>query len=216
MTGTVLAITVTKAAKGTVVEVDTGKLPDEVYQEALMLGLKALVNRGTSKVTKSLYSKEAELHAKALEVAASQVDNLYAGKIRVSGGTKTKGTPGAVMTEARRLAKNLVKDEMKRQGVRVSHVDASEITKAANALIEASPDLLKQAAENLAKRAEVAVPIDVKAIKVSPDKVKKAEAAKAKKAEGTKPALSAAKAAKPAKAKAKQAQAKPAEHHASH
>jgi hypothetical protein len=41
----------------------------------------------------------------------------------------------SIMTEARRLAKNLIKDEMKRQGIRISYVEAKDITALANELL---------------------------------------------------------------------------------
>jgi hypothetical protein len=48
--------------------------------------------------------------------------------------------PGAVMTEARRLARNTAKDKLRAQNIKFNDVEASEITKIGNALLEA--DLL--------------------------------------------------------------------------
>jgi len=192
---TMIKIPVTKA-KGQVIEINTDELGDNVYEEVIKLGLKALVNRGTSKITKETYPKAEELAIAAMAQAEKQLQAIYAGNIRVSS-SAPKEASGAVMVEARRLAKNLVKDELKRKGKRVSHYEAADITKMANALIEARPDLVAQATANIEERSKQAVPIDVGAIKPSDKKIKAAEAAKAKKAEQAKaPGASAAKAGK--------------------
>jgi len=189
-----MQVPVTKG-KGTVT-VDTETIPEPVYQEALALGLKVLANRGTSKITKTTYPKEDELHAAAMEAAEKQVVLINTGKIKFTGQKKAKGASGAVMTEARRLARVIVKDELKSNGIKISHVEASEITKAANELLEAMPDLVEQAKANLAEREKKALPdgIDIsKLVKVSPTLVAKAEEKKAK----AKTTLSAKQAGKP-------------------
>lgn len=163
-----------------VMEIDTKQLPDAVYEEALKLGLKVLLNRGMSKVTKAAFPVEADLIAEATAIAEKNYEAMKAGKIKFSGG-KAKGASGAVMTEARRLAKALVKDAMKAAGIKISHVDASEITKAANAYIAQDPSIVEQAKANIEERAKKPVPtgIDIASmIKVSPEKVAKAEAKK--------------------------------------
>lgn len=191
--GTLIKVPVTKG-KG-FVEVWTGELPDAVYQEILAQGLKVLVNRGTTKITKETYPDADELKAAAMAKAEEQVAALKSGKIRIVGAKSTK-ISGAVMTEARRLARNLVKDEIKRQGLKISHFDAKEITASANALIAARPEIVEQAQASIAARdaeaASVASAINVKAIPVSEKKIKALEDAKA--AKGT--ILSAAKAGK--------------------
>lgn len=174
----VLNIPVTKG-KATV-EIDTDSIPEEVYKEALIQGLKVLVNRGASKITKGTTKDEDELKSLAMDKANEQVELIKTGKIKFSGGAKTTKASGAVMTEARRLARNLVKDEMKRQGIKISHVEASEITKAANALLAEDPSLIETAKANLEDRAKVPVKINVSAIPTSPKKIAAAEAKKAK------------------------------------
>lgn len=168
----------------TSVSIDTEKLPDAVYAEALMLGLKVLVNRGASKISKVTYPDETELKAAAQAAAEKQVEAIMAGKIKFTGQKAAKGTSGAVMTEARRLARNLVKDAIKRDGKKISHYEASEITKAANALIAEDPTILEQAKANLEERAKVPVKIAVSAIPTSAKRIAEAEAKKAK-AKGT-------------------------------
>lgn len=162
------------------IEIETDSLPTEVYAEALAQGLKVLVNRGTTKITKETYPVEDELKVAAMAKAEEMVANLKAGKIKLTAG-KAKAASGAEMTEARRLARNLVKDEMKRQGLKISHVTASDITKAANELIAADPSLLEQAKANLASRSGVKLAIDITSIvHENPELVAKAEAKKAK------------------------------------
>lgn len=189
-----LQVPITKG-KGTI-EVDTEKLPDAVYAEALAQGLKVIYNRGMSKITKETYPNPDEMKAAAMAKAAETHEAAKAGKIRIMGAKVNKAS-GAVMTEARRLARNLVKDEMKRQGIKVSYVEASEITKAANALLAAQPELIEQAKEAIKEReakaeaTKEALAGITLAIPVSEKKKAKAEAEKAKAKQ-----LSAAKAGK--------------------
>lgn len=165
-------------SKGTV-ELDTDTLPQEVYEEALKLGLKELANRGMSKITKTTYPKADELKAAAQAKAEANVAAMNEGKIRFMTG-KTKGASGAVMTEARRLAKNIVKDELKKAKIKISHVDPKEITAAAKALLESEtgPSIIEQATANLAEREKTSIKgIDISAlVKTSPELVAKAEA----------------------------------------
>jgi hypothetical protein len=168
-------------AKATL-EIMTGKLPEHVYREALTLGLKQILNRGQTKLTKEAYPDPAQLKAAALEKAQETLEAMYAGKIRVVGG-KSAGdkVPGVVMTEARRIARTLVKEEMKRTGIKVSHVEAKDITKLANALIAQEPWIVEQATEEVNKRGSKKVKIDVSSIPISRKKVEALEAKKAAK-----------------------------------
>lgn len=162
------------------VEVDTAKLPDDVYREVLMQGLKAIAERNMSKLTKEAYPDEAErkaaIHAKAME----NVQAMYDDKIKITGVKAAKKASGAVMTEAMRLARNLVKDAMKANKIKISTVKASEITKTAKLLLDQDPSILKQAEENLKQREATPVKIDIKSlIHVDPELVAKDEAKKA-------------------------------------
>jgi hypothetical protein len=177
---TVLRIPVVKAK--TYLELIPDDMPIHVYTEALVLGFKQILNRGQTKVTKEAYPEPEALKAKAMEIAEATLENMYAGKIRVAGGSaKSYKIPREVMTEARRIARNLVKEELKRSGVKVSYIESSEITKAANALLASDPDIVKQAEEEVEKRARTKVKIDISSIPVSEKKVKAAEAKKADK-----------------------------------
>ncbi len=178
----ILTIPVTKS-KGSV-EIDTSTLPDDVYREVLIQGLKVLANRGMSKITKASTKDEAELKTLAQEQAEKNVEAMKAGKIKFSAGVKAKKASGKVMTEAMRLARGIVKDEIKRSGGKVSHYEASEITKAAKAYLEADPAILALAEKNLAERESVPKPATInlaELIKASPKLVAAAEAKKAEK-----------------------------------
>lgn len=179
----VVNVPITKGKTTMAVTLDD--IPDDVYQEALLQGLKVLLNRGASKITKELYANADELKAAAVAKATEQLELVKTSKIKFTGGKKKSGTTGVVMTEARRLAKALVKDELKRKGIKISHVEASEITKAANAYLEteAGSTLVEQAKANLADREKVKLgdAIDVTSIiHESPALVAKAEARKSK------------------------------------
>ena len=191
------------------VEVDTSKLPDAVYREALMQGLKTIAERGMSKLTKEAYPDETERKAAIKTKAEANVQDMYEGKVKVTGQAKVKKASGAVMTEAMRLARNLVKDAMKANSIKISHVKGAEITAAAKALLEQDQSILATAEANLAAREASPAKIDIKSlIKVDPALVAKAEK-KAADAKASKP-LSAKQAGKVAP----RAKAKPAALHA--
>lgn len=175
----ILSVPITKGKANIDIELDD--IPLEVYQEALLQGLKVLLNRGASKITKETYPVEAELQAAAMVKAQEQVELVKTSKIKFTGGKSKSKASGAVMTEARRLAKNIIKDEMKRAGLKISHVEPKEITAAANALLEADPSIIETAKVNLEARQATPVKLDIKSlIKESPTLIKKAEDKKAK------------------------------------
>ena len=191
------------------VDVDTARLPDEVYREALLQGLKVIAERAMSKITKEAYPDEAErkgaIHAKAL----ANVEDMYAGKVKITGSVTVKKASGAVMTEAMRLARNLVKDAMKANKIKISTVKASDITTAAKALIASDPSIVTTAEANLAARTATPIKIDIMAlVHADPELVKKAEA-KAAAAKADKP-LSKTQAGKVAPAARSKAKAAPA------
>lgn len=201
---TPMQIPITKG--GGFVEIMTDELSDEVYAAALFLGLKEMANRGMSKITvKGLTGVDLD-KAKAAAMAKGQ-ENAAAikeGKIRLPG-TKAKAGEGkvskALTAEARRLAREDVKDGLRRAGKKISHYKASQITAAADQLIAANPEYLKKAQANLESRVAAPVGIDFSALVPDADLVAKAEAKKAKAAEDA--PLSAKQAGLTAKAKPK-------------
>lgn len=176
---TVLQVPVTKA--GATIDFDTNDLSDEMYTLCVLEGLKTLINRGASKITKETYPVEAERKTAALAKAAEQVEKVKSGDVKRGGKAKAKES-AKVMTEARRIARQMVKDQMKEEGIKISHVKASEITAVANQFIEMDPSIIEQAKANL-EAAENApkVKVDLKSLlKEDPDLVAKDEAKKAK------------------------------------
>lgn len=186
-------------------EVDLDKLPTHVYAEALRLGMKELLSRGMTKIATAglegdaLAAAQAAAKAKATE----NLNDCYEGKVRIIG-AKAEKTSGETATEAMRLARNVIKAAMKAQKIKVSHVKATEITKAAKAYLatDNGKTLLDEAKANVEKRKAMAAEtgIDVSSIPVDAKLVAKAAAeAAAKKTE-----TSAAQAGKPKKRKAKE------------
>jgi hypothetical protein len=169
------------------VDVDVRFLPDDVYREALLQGLKVIAERAMSKITKEAYPDEAERRGAIKVKAEANVEDMYAGKVKITGAVTVKKASGAVMTEAMRLARNLVKDAMKANKIKISTVKASDITVAAKALIANDPSIVTTAEANLAKRAETPIKLDIMSlVKVDPELVAKAQA-KAAKAKADKP-----------------------------
>lgn len=163
----ILKIPVTKAGKDAYIDINTdeperdaegnriggGDLDSDTYQEALMLGLKALVNRGMDKIqtAKLEGQKLVEAQAAALKKAQENVDTIRAGKVRKTA-SKPKAVKGILNTEAMRIARNMVKDGLKDKGFKVSYYPAAEITAAAKALLEAQPSILEMAKANIEAR----------------------------------------------------------------
>jgi hypothetical protein len=185
------------------VDVDVRFLPDDVYREALLQGLKVIAERAMSKLTKEAYPDDAERKVAIRDKALANVEDMYAGRVKITGATVVKKASGAVMTEAMRLARNLVKDAMKAEKIKISTVKASDITIAAKAFIEADPSIITTAEANLAARSETPVKINITSlIQADPVLVKKAEEkAKAAKAEKGLSKTQAGKVAPRAKAK---------------
>lgn len=152
-----MALMKVEVTKGkAIMEIDTKELPDPVYQEALRQGLKVLLNRGMTKITKETYPDAEALKTAAMEKATTTLADMKAGKIRIVGGGKDK-VSGKVKTEAMKIARALVKDELKRQKIKVSYVDAKEISAAAEGVIRANPaimEMAKAAVEAREKEAE--------------------------------------------------------------
>src|SRR5260221_5038611 len=113
------------------VQLDLAKLNDDVFRELVLQGAKVLLTRGMSKITKAELGDEDKVKAEAMLKAEANVTDLYEGKVRMTGGAKASKVSGAVKTEAMRLARNIIKDEIKRAGGKISHVKPSVITQAA-------------------------------------------------------------------------------------
>ena len=196
--GEVVQIVITKAKS--FIPVDTGAIEEggdlttEVYKEALILGLKAILNRGTTKITKETYPDEKEMRAAAMAQAEKIYKQMKTNDIRFVGAKKVKEVSGEVMTEAMSVARKHVRQFLKDQNIKVSHVKASEITKHAKALLVSYPQIIEDAKATVAARKQASSDMSAAfgQIEVDPALVAKAEAEKAER----KAAGSAAKAGK--------------------
>jgi hypothetical protein len=144
---TVLRVQIPKAK--TFIEVETDRLPTHVYQEALVQGLKALLIRGQTTFTKEKYPDPDELQAASLEKTKATLEDLYAGKVTIRGASKDSKVPREVMTAARNIARKMVREILKRRGVKVTRVKSSEITKAANSMLASNPSIIDKARKEL-------------------------------------------------------------------
>jgi hypothetical protein len=181
-----------------VVEIDTDTLPEAVYAEAILQGLKTLVNRGMSKVTVKDLGDEEKVKAEAMIIAEQNVAKIRSGEIKFSGKAKASKVSGAVQTEAMRIARNRVKDALKAAGMKISYIKASDITAAAKELVASDDSIVAEATANIAKRAETPMPIDIKAL-VQEDSSLKAKGEAKKAAAKAEKQLSAKQAGIPAK-----------------
>lgn len=198
-------IPVVKGGPGAFVIVETETLAEYVYAAALDNGLKTIVNGGATKLANVKDAKdEAEAAAfreAAIAKAQERVAAMMIGAakpIKLGRAAAVKGPSGAVMTEARRIARQLIKDTLKANGLKVSHYSASEITAKANELLadpEQGPGFIKMAEENLAKRETTTIKLDLSTLAEDPNLVAKAEEAKLKKKAGTLSATQAGKVA---------------------
>lgn len=200
-----------------VVEFDTDALPEAVFAEAVLQGLKTLVNRGMSKITvKDLGSAE-EVQKEAMIVAQQNVAKINSGDIKFSGKTKaaTAKLDKAVGTEALRIARERVRDALKAAGKKLYAVKASEITTAAKELIGLDPSIIAAAEAAIKARSEAPTSVDlsaiISAVKEDGAKIAKAEAKKAEE-KASKP-LSAKQAGA---VKGRKPPTKPAPHHTGH
>jgi hypothetical protein len=175
-------IPVIKGGTGAFVEIESDSIPSEIYAHALDTGLKTLVNGGATKITiakeESDPEKIAAYHAAAKAKADERVQAILTGTLKLGKGAgATKGPAGAVLIEARRIARDYIKQALKDHNLKVSHYSASEITTKANELLasDSGPGLIKIAEENLATRGKSAIVVDVTSLKEDPALVAKDE-----------------------------------------
>lgn len=144
-------------------EVETKDFSDDVYNYIYAEGLKAVLNKGMTKVTAKDIPDEDERRAEAMKIATETLEKLIAGEVPSRRKKKAKES-GKVMTEARRLAKEAVKEGLRKAKKKISHYKASDITAAANAMLETEEGqrFIVKARENIA--AAEAESIDVSII----------------------------------------------------
>lgn len=181
---TILSIPVPKAGKEAFIEVDTDKdIPStEIYQYLMVLGLKTVLNRGMSKVTAADIPDSAKRMAEAMRIANLQLEAMREGKVRGAGAVKKAS--GEVMTEARRIAKAMVKDGLRAAGRKPSLIPPKMITELAKQLIESDSSIIAKAKEVVEARKAAPVSDTITAlfanVKDDPKLVEKAAKDKAK------------------------------------
>jgi len=180
----VILVAISKGRSGTI-EVDTGKLAEYVYIQALKDGVKVRVNSGMSKLVKENYKTFEDFQEAVRNKARENLEAMYAGTITIRGSTATKGdsVPREVKTLARNMARAIVKAELKKKGYKLSLIKTPLITKAANDYMTANPGLIQKAAKQLEEQnaaAQEVGGVDISGI--SEDAELAAKAAKAKQA----------------------------------
>src|SRR3954465_13533630 len=85
------------------IEVDTARLPDDVYREALMQGLKVIAERGMSKTRPEAYPDETERKGAIKAEAEANVQDMYEAKVKITGAKTVKKASGVFMTQAQSL-----------------------------------------------------------------------------------------------------------------
>ena len=170
------------------IAVDTTTISDEMFSEIVYRGLADVLNSGMSKITVAKLEGEQLEKAKsaAFEKAEENLKALLAGEIKPKGtrGKKTSKVPTEIKTEALRLAKAAITDQIKQDGGKVSHYAKSDITKWAKELLEADASYFTMAETSLAQRKATPVKISLAALKPSEKLVAAAEAKKANSKKG--------------------------------
>jgi len=158
----ILSIPITKA--GTAMEINTDDFNENIYAEIFAAGLKVILNARQSaiKVKDVVGDELAKAQAAAIKIAEKNLADLVSGKARKTRDASAAKVPSAVITEARRLAKEVIKNEIRAAGMKISHVDASEITKLANELIARDNSYIAQAEANISARVTVIDPLEAK------------------------------------------------------
>lgn len=158
----VLNIPIIKAGGRTIaIDTDTD-LDDRMFKLALEEGLKVLLNAKMSKIgaqSKLEGDELAKSQDAAFEIAEKNLAAIKSGEFKKGGRSASASStkiPREVMTEARRLAKEVIKNEIRAAGMKISHVEARDITAAANNLLETDPSYIEQAKANIEARNAIA------------------------------------------------------------
>lgn len=167
-------------------EVDWDALPANVQQYIVEQGLSKVLNAATAKETKDKTPDNATREANAMALAAKRLDGLKEGKTGTKKSSDSK-VPGKVMTEARRLAKQIVKQAIKAGGGKVSDYTAAQITEAANLYITQHQEIIQKAEANIKAADDLAgvAAADISGLKADPKLVAKREAENAAKRAAT-------------------------------
>jgi len=186
----IIEVPIAKASskdKAATINVDTASFSDEVYAYIMAEGLKAIANARmgakVGAVTKKTGKELEDAQATAMMIATENLDRLAKGEVKKAKGKSVSGEDRKVTTEARRLAREVVKDLIKAAKGRIGDYSAKQITEAADELIKGDPSFVVKAKENLASRNDTLPVLDIGAL-IQPDAKK---VAKRKADEASKP-----------------------------
>lgn len=155
-----LNVNISKAKQA--IAVDTDKIPEALVDIIWQLGLEVLLNAKQTKIkVAKLEGKDlSDAQSAAFAQAEKNLGDVYAGKVtkRQPKSQDTSGIDRKVMTEAMRLARIAVRDEIKEQGLRIKAFTSAQITDFAKQYIEADATILETAKANLETRTVVKKP----------------------------------------------------------
>ncbi len=166
----IVEVMITKAKKA--LGIDTSQLSDEMFAEVIYRGLSDICNSGMSKITtKDLEGEElAKAQVAAFAKAEDNLKTLMDGKVKHKGqrgGASKSKHSREVTTEAMRLARDVIKDQIRADGGKPSHYKASDISKWAKELLEADASYYEMANANLEGRK--AKPLAISLAGLKPD-----------------------------------------------
>lgn len=186
-----VSVPIAKAGDKAFLDVEIEQIPPDTWSLVILEGLKVVLNARMSTVgaVTKLEGKELEdAHAHAMKIANDNRDKLMAGDLKA----KTKATksdiPREVQTEARRQAREVVRNTIRQAGGKISQYAASDITKWADAVIANDPSYIEKATAAIEARANLTQGIDLAVVGMDKDTIlskvdpKKLKAAADKKA----------------------------------
>lgn len=139
--------------KGIELSVDTTKLPANVMDNVVYIGLRNILMDSHAGITAD---KSDDVAADSLAVAEKKLAAMYAGEVR-SVGTRT-GDP--VKAEAIRLATEQLVKAARAKGRKRSDIDAKALREAAIALVEKTPAITELARKRVAEARAVETDAD--------------------------------------------------------
>lgn len=178
----IVEVVITKAKR--TLGVNVAALSDAMFEEIIYRGLTDILNSAMSKITvKDLEGEElVAAQTAAFAKAEENLKTLMEGKVKhkgARGSTKASKVSREVTTEAMRLARDIIKDQIRADGGKPSHYKASDISKWAKELLEADPSYYAQAEATIEARKTKPVAISLAGLKPDQKLVDKAEAKKA-------------------------------------
>lgn len=145
--------------KGIALDIDTAKIPANVMDHVVMIGLRNILMDSHAGITKETHPDNAARTDAAKGVAMKKLDAMLAGELRTAG-TRT-GAADSVGKEMERLAKLAVTNAVRAKGVKLADVK-DRVAGWVNAYVaKHEADLRAQATANLAKASEGAADIDL-------------------------------------------------------